>query len=326
MRDVEAAVVRAAAVREEQRAFLAGRSLDAAAGKAKDKGLAPLQPPPPPPPPRAAPEEDEAAAAGGGHAGPSGARAGGAAGPSTAKADLDRQIAAALRARTATGDVIPSSAFAADGADGPGASECLKPSATLSRAAACDGCGGGRVFCDAGSVAALGGAMPPARQAQLRALRAALSAARAAVGRALPELRTLLSEAVHDGYDASPSGLTYLGFCSNDKVIINLLPVLRRLPAGRAALPSDATHELILTICHELAHLLERGGDHGPSWRETQDRLVQAVLFTAAGAFAADGRASCRCRACAGGGAGNYDGGLPGYIISALHKPIDKGN
>ena len=46
---------------------------------------------------------------------------------------------------------------------------------------------------------------------------------------------------------------------------------------------------LALTVCHELAHLLEAGGNHGLEWRATQDRLVQAVLYSCAGSFNGDG-------------------------------------
>lgn len=53
--------------------------------------------------------------------------------------------------------------------------------------------------------------------------------------------------------------------------------MLKGLNTGRP-LPSDTVHELTLTLCHELAHLLERSGGHGSKWRQAQDALVQAVL------------------------------------------------
>ena len=82
-------------------------------------------------------------------------------------------------------------------------------------------------------------------------------------------------------------------------------PMVKPLPQGRG-LPRDAAHELTLTVCHELAHLLERGGDHGQKWRATQDSLAQAVLLHVAGegleqgegkegAGAFEGIGGCRC-------------------------------
>ena len=59
----------------------------------------------------------------------------------------------------------------------------------------------------------------------------------------------------------------------------------------------------MLTVSHEVAHLLEKGGDHGPEWRSTYDQILQAVyedaVSGAPGAFAH--QAGCACCAAGGG-------------------------
>ena len=183
--------------------------------------------------------------------------------------------------------MIPSSAFAEDGA---GEEQCLKNDA-LARVQVAPECGGGEMFCDAASASALrpGGTMPPAKQAALRAARGAMATALAAVSRALPSLRSILDETVHAGYDGSADGMRYLGFCTQQTIVLNLAPLL-----GRSR-DAETVHELVLTVCHEVAHLLERGGGHGAEWRATQDRLVQAVLVaTCSSGWTPMGLPKCR--------------------------------
>ena len=57
--------------------------------------------------------------------------------------------------------------------------------------------------------------------------------------------------------------MKYLGFCTQQTIVINLSLLLSR------AKDADTTHELVLTICHEVAHL-RRGGGYGSEWRATQ--------------------------------------------------------
>ena len=110
---------------------------------------------------------------------------------------------------------------------------------------------------------------------------------------ALPSLQRLLDETVHAGYDGSADGMRYLGFCTQQTIVLNLAPLL-----GRAR-HADTTHELVLTVCHEVAHLLERGGGHGAEWRATQDRLVQAVLVSTSSGWTSMGLPKCRgCGRC----------------------------
>ena len=70
----------------------------------------------------------------------------------------------------------------------------------------------------------------------------------------MPSLAKLVPEVVYAGYDGANEG--YAGFCYKRQVVINLFPMVKANSAKKA-LPADATHELTLTLCHELAHLLE---------------------------------------------------------------------
>ena len=156
-----------------------------------------------------------------------------------------------------------------------------------------EACGGGDIFCDDKSASLLqDGTLPAQKCAKLLTVRQAVTTARAAVGRALPELRKVLFESVHEGYDDSAGGKGYLGFCTNRFVILNLAPLL-----GRAS-DHDTAHELVLTICHEVAHLLEAGGAHGAEWRSTYDLLVQTVLVAATSSWTTAGLPKCACARC----------------------------
>jgi len=310
---VDAAISRAREVEQEAKAFLGGRPLDKpttapaapADGNGKGKRKA-----------TAAPsvvtdltsdvEEDGGAAGdraahkhmrgGGGGSGRGGSSgSSGDGGLVDQRAMLADQIAAVQRAQRSGGaaQVLPASAFEEDGAEAT--SECLQPASTLTLTTVCAGGGGGQLHADAASVGYLGGAMPPASQAALKGIREALDSAKQLISRALPSLQRLLTDVVCAGYDAANTG--YLGSCSQTRIVINLCPLLQRQErrAATAALPADLPHEILLTVVHELAHMLERGGGHGPQWRATQDRLMQAVMAKAIASIGADGAALCQC-------------------------------
>lgn len=315
-----AAVSRAKQVEQEAKAFLAGRPLHradadkAAADKATaDKATADKADANGKGGKRKAPAasssvtdltsdvEDDAAAAAADGAHKRGRTATGGGGSSSRggglladqSAALAEQVAAIHRQRDGgRGGVIPAAAFEEDGAEA--ASECLQPNSALLRTPVCEGAGGGVLHADASSAGRLGGAMPAASQAALRAIREALGSAKKLLGRAVPSLQRLIDDVVCEGFDAANT--SYLGFCSSDRIIINLCPLLERHEAkrGGTALPADLAHELLLTVVHEVAHMLQRGGGHGPEWRATQDRLTQAVMAKAFAAIGADGIALCQ--------------------------------
>jgi len=233
----------------------------------------------------------------GGSGSGSGSRSGGGGngrgggGGSFSKADLERQIGRLGRDGGDRGEILPASAFAEERSGD--AKECLRPASTLLKTAVGPELGGSHIFCDAGSVAALrDGGLPTAKQAALKEMRAVLRQSKAVVEAALPSLRAVLADVVHAGYDAANDG--YLGFCTENTIIINLYPLLRRAPQ---ATPRALKHELVMTLTHEVAHLLEKGGDHGPEWRGTHEALLQAVyedvLSGMPGAFAHAQRCSC---------------------------------
>ena len=101
-----------------------------------------------------------------------------------------------------------------------------------------------------------------------------LQQAKALIGRALPSLQPTLTAVVKDGYDTDES---YLGFCSDAIIVINLRPLLRR-----KATPPALRIELALTVAHEIAHLPTKGGAHDTGWRSTYDELIAAIWADAA--------------------------------------------
>ncbi|KOO27986.1 hypothetical protein Ctob_001464 [Chrysochromulina tobinii] len=234
-----------------------------------------------PPPPDAAGGGKRRGVGGGGGGG------GGGAGSSSSgnavlgdqQAQLADQIAQVNRLRGVIGhnEVLPASAFFNDDGSSLTADGCVQCHSTLVPTAVCEGAGGGRLHADRGSASYLL-SMPPDAQAALRGIREALNRAKRLVARALPSVQRLLAEVVCEGYDVANTG--YLGFCTQRQIIINLCPLLQRAlgaqlgarprASGASAagarlpgLPVDLAHEMLLTLLHELAHMLERGGDDG---------------------------------------------------------------
>jgi hypothetical protein len=238
--------------------------------------------------------------AGSGSGSGGGGGGGGGGGMGSSRAALEQQISKARTAADGGGEGLGGGGFAADGADD--AEECIKPSSALESVSVCEGAGGGSMLADKGSHGLLSGGMPPPRQAQLLAAREALDAAKALVVRAVPSTKRLVDGCVQAGWDGANN--EYVGFCVGSSIVVNLAPMVKSTAQGRS-LPKDAAHELTLTLCHELAHLLERGSGHGPKWRSTQDALVQAVLLHVGGeslgggggggATAFAGLGGCRC-------------------------------
>mmetsp|Transcript_50294 Transcript_50294/g.132827 ORF Transcript_50294/g.132827 Transcript_50294/m.132827 type:complete len:822 (+) Transcript_50294:738-3203(+) len=299
--DVDSAVEAAKRVRVEAKAFLAwnpaangggtsgkgkdGGGADAAGSKrgAKGKGGASSSEP--------LDVEDDAAdgdgAAAGGRAGGKNRNGDNSGGGRSVngRAALEQSIRSLGRAGGRAEAVLPSSAFAEDGPDDT--KECLRPHSTLRLVDACDAAGGGRVYCDTGSVGVLGGQASAAELQRLRDVRRVIADAKALIAAALPSLAPTLRDVVFDAYDGSNAG--YDGACMPQAIVVNVMPVLRRLPPHPAPLPADLVHEFVMTVTHECAHMLERGGGHGVAWRDTHANLLQAVY----------------ARACAGASAGS---------------------
>ena len=244
-------------------------------------------------------EPEETRGVGIGRGGNSRGGGSGGSGMGRSRAALEQQISKVRTASDGGGEGLGGGGFAADGADD--AKECIKPSSALESVAVCEGAGGGIMLADKGSHGLLSGGMPGPRQAQLLAAREALDAAKTLLVKAVPSTKRLVDSCVRAGWDGQNN--EYAGFCVGSSIVVNLAPMVKSTAQGRS-LPKDAVHELTLTLCHELAHLLECGSGHGPKWRSTQDALVQAVLLHVggeslgggsggAGAFAGIG--GCRC-------------------------------
>merc|ERR1712146_100860 len=83
---------------------------------------------------------------------------------------------------------------------------------------------------------------------------------------------------------------TYEGFCDGNIIIVNLSTYLSKLRTepplsffeggneGSFKFPRGLLHEMVVTVTHELAHLLESGGGHGPSWRDRICRCCKKFI------------------------------------------------
>jgi len=185
------------------------------------------------------------------------------------RGELEQQI---RRISASAGDkrILPSSAFAAEES---GREECLRPHSALTRVAVHAAIGGGDLFADAQSLPFLDGSRPDATRARkLKNVREAVKTAKEAIETAVPSLGRVLRTVVKEGFDAACTG--YLGWCTNEMILINLAPLLPRSSSSSDAL----VHELVTTILHEIAHLLCGGGSHGPAWRDKYDALIVQVL------------------------------------------------
>ncbi len=210
--------------------------------------------------------------------------------------DLLKQIRRANRAGGGEDrPIIPESAF---GSDDAGSETCLRPSSALQRIVTSGPhLGEGELFCDAKTAAALSSlsssssssassAWSPRTCRRLRALRVLLRRATALVEAAIPSAKVLLPR-IKDGFDQS--NLTYEGFCDGNIIIVNLSTYMSKLRTdpplsffeggneGSFKFPRGLLHEMVVTVTHELAHLLESGGGHGPSWRDTHMSLLQEI-------------------------------------------------
>ena len=65
--------------------------------------------------------------------------------------------------------------------------------------------------------------------------------------------------------------------------------------------PRGLLHDLVVTVTHELAHLLVSGGGHGPNWRDAHMGLLQQVYADAMQQQPGGYGARRACAACRGG-------------------------
>jgi hypothetical protein len=124
---------------------------------------------------------------------------------------------------------------------------------------------------------------------RLAALRHLLTKALEVLTAAVPSSAALLPR-VRGAVDAANT--TYDAFCDGAIIVVNLASFLPKLPSAPPACsasspslpfapppplawyPSGLLHDLVLTCAHELAHLIEGSGSHGPGWRQAYDAIV----------------------------------------------------
>ena len=107
-------------------------------------------------------------------------------------------------------------------------------------------------------------------------------------------------------FRAEPAPELSLATCATRSIIvINLASFLPKLPTAPPAAvtaaastsssssssvcapplgwyPKGLLYDLVLTVAHELAHLLEGSGNHGPGWRQAYDSIVLEAYTHAA--------------------------------------------
>mmetsp|Transcript_31284 Transcript_31284/g.40237 ORF Transcript_31284/g.40237 Transcript_31284/m.40237 type:complete len:542 (+) Transcript_31284:1735-3360(+) len=182
------------------------------------------------------------------------------------------------------GSIIPPTSFAEDGA---GNENCLRASSTLTAVKVSQDLGGGELLCDTKTANELKNTTTPhalwpaSRRRRIAALRSLLSDAVNTLGTAIPSAKVLL-ERVVAGIDCPNT--TYEAFCDGEILFINLASYLPKFPAscleasgGNFNTPSILPHDLLSTVAHELAHLMDGTGGHGQQWRDIHMSLLNEV-------------------------------------------------
>lgn len=89
-------------------------------------------------------------------------------------------------------------------------------------------------------------------------------------------------------------------FCDGTWIVVNFATYMPKLPIAPPSTfsssssssssafnyPRTLLHDLVVTLTHELAHMLEASGGHGPAWRDTHMALLMelyADLFPGGG-------------------------------------------
>merc|ERR1712038_1049184 len=105
-------------------------------------------------------------------------------------------------------------------------------------------------------------------------LRNALEEASQLVQRSIPSTKDLLTT-IRVGYDGKND--TYEAFCVGSTIVVNLFAYLPKVQ-GLESPSRSLIHDLVITITHELAHMLKPDAGHGPVWRDTHMKMVIPVM------------------------------------------------
>ena len=141
--------------------------------------------------------------------------------------------------------------------------------------------GGGTIFCDEATVAAIHSKSWDALTCnRISNLRSVLDDAIDRVGECIPSAKPLLGVIKH-GYDSANEHL--YGFCSHRRgqIVVNLFAYMKKFPGDGDTLIRNRTlfHEIVVTVTHELAHLLEGEGEgHGRDWRQTHASMLVEIM------------------------------------------------
>jgi len=163
-------------------------------------------------------------------------------------------------------------AFAADNA---GDDHCIRPSSDLTDIQVDESLGGGNMLFDREVAATVQNKSFPRTIAdKIVILRKALDEASRMVLRSIPSTRELL-DTIRVGYDGKNN--SYEAFCDGSRIVVNLFACLPKAQ-GLESPSRSLVHDFVITITHELAHMLKPDAGHGPIWRDTHMKMVISVM------------------------------------------------
>lgn len=163
-------------------------------------------------------------------------------------------------------------AFAADNA---GNEDCIRPSSDLTDIRVDNSLGGGNILFDRDTVAEIKSkSFPRATCDKIVMLRSALEDACQIIQHSIPSTKELLTT-IRVGYDGQNDG--YEAFCDGSRIVVNLFAYLPKVQ-GLQSPSRSLVHDLVITVTHELAHMLKPDAGHGPVWRDTHMKMIIPVM------------------------------------------------
>jgi hypothetical protein len=211
---------------------------------------------------------------------------------------LKKQISKANQLARDNRSIIPSDSIRGDDA---GDENCIVSISELQKLSVTDKLGGGELFVDKVTAQSLKSLTFGADQIssettavrqwtdiqceRMRALRNILKQSIDIIRSTVPSLQSILTRIV-EGYDLST---TYEAFCDGAVIVVNYacfvsklsnILVQQALSDGgieNIVYPRTLLHEFIVVITHEIAHLLNAGGGHGQSWRDSHMSLLNEI-------------------------------------------------
>uniref|UniRef100_A0A6S8YFX9 Uncharacterized protein n=1 Tax=Chaetoceros debilis TaxID=122233 RepID=A0A6S8YFX9_9STRA len=156
-----------------------------------------------------------------------------------------------------------------------GNDEHIRPSSKLVKFHVDQSYGGGSILCDQTTVDDIRNhSLSSTKRSKIRIIRNAMDEACNIIRRSIPSSTELL-KVVFAGYDGNND--EYEAFCDGSQIVVNLFAYLPKVDENEPV-SHTLVMDLVTTITHEVAHLLEPNAGHGPIWRDAHMKLIIQVM------------------------------------------------